>query len=114
MIVVARQVNSALALLYWRVGKRLRQDILKEKRAEYGEEIVPTVSAQLMPEYGESFPKRNLFRMIRFVEAFPEEQIVSTLSRQLDYYFNNLSRMRISISLTRSRILSLLRKAVAP
>lgn len=33
---VARQVNSALVLLYWRVGKRIRQDILKEKRAEYG------------------------------------------------------------------------------
>jgi len=37
---VARQVNSALVLLYWRVGKRIRQDILKEKRAEYGGQIV--------------------------------------------------------------------------
>ena len=37
---VARQVNSALVLLYWRIGKRIRQDILKEKRAEYGEQIV--------------------------------------------------------------------------
>ena len=37
---VARQVNSALVLLYWRIGKRIRQDILKEKRAEYGERIV--------------------------------------------------------------------------
>ncbi len=44
---VARNINSALVMLYWRVGKRIRQDILKEKRAEYGEEIVPTVSAQL-------------------------------------------------------------------
>ena len=31
---VARQVNSAMVLLYWRVGDRIRQDILKEKRAE--------------------------------------------------------------------------------
>jgi len=30
---VARSVNSALVLLYWRVGRRIRQDILKEKRA---------------------------------------------------------------------------------
>jgi len=37
---VARQVNSALVLLYWRIGKRIRQDILKEKRADYGEQIV--------------------------------------------------------------------------
>jgi hypothetical protein len=41
---VARQVNFALVLLYWRMGKRIRQDILKEKRAEYGEKIVATLS----------------------------------------------------------------------
>ncbi len=82
---VARQVNSALVLLYWRVGKRIRQDILKEKRAGYGEEIVPTLSAQLVPELGEGFSKRNLFRMIHFAEVFPDEKIVSTLSRQLGW-----------------------------
>jgi hypothetical protein len=82
---VARQVNSALVLPYWRVGQRIRQDILKEKRAEYGEEIVPTLSSQLVPEFGEGFPKRNLFRMIRFAEVFPIEQIVATLSAQLGW-----------------------------
>jgi len=82
---VARQVNSALVLLYWRVGQRIHQDILKEKRAEYGEEIVPTVSAPLVPEFGEGFSKRNLFRMIRFAEVFPNEQIVATLSQQLGW-----------------------------
>lgn len=44
---VARTVNSALSMLYWKVGQRIRQDILKEKRAEYGEEIVLTLSRQL-------------------------------------------------------------------
>jgi hypothetical protein len=38
----ARQVNSALVTLYWRVGPRLRSDILKAKQAEYGEQIVAT------------------------------------------------------------------------
>jgi hypothetical protein len=45
---VARQVNSALVVLYWRIGQRIREDILKEKRAEYGEQILPTLSAELM------------------------------------------------------------------
>ena len=80
---VARQVNSALVLLYWRVGKRIRQDILKEKRAEYGEEIVPTLSAKLVNEFGTGFAEKNLRRMVQFAEAFPDEQIVVTLSRQL-------------------------------
>ncbi len=47
---VARQVNSALTVLYWRVGKRIRQDILREKRAEYGEEILSTLSRKLVAE----------------------------------------------------------------
>ena len=82
---VARQVNSALVLLYWRVGKRIRQDILKEKRAEYGEQIVPTLSNQLVPEFGSSFSTRNLWHMIRFAEVFPDEKIVNALSTQLGW-----------------------------
>ncbi len=82
---VARQVNSALVLLYWRVGKRIHQDILSEKRAEYGEQIVATLSKQLIEEFGEGWSRYNLSRMIRFAECFPEEQIVATLSQQLGW-----------------------------
>jgi predicted nuclease of restriction endonuclease-like (RecB) superfamily len=82
---VARQVNAALVLLYWRVGKRIRQDILKEKRAEYGEQIVYAVSVQLIKEFGAGFSEKNLRRMVQFAEAFPKEQIVVTLSRQLGW-----------------------------
>ncbi|HXX34368.1 MAG TPA: DUF1016 N-terminal domain-containing protein, partial [Thermodesulfobacteriota bacterium] len=82
---VARQVNSALVLLYWRVGQRIRQDILKEKRAEYGEEIVPTLSSQLSEEFGSNFSTRNLWHMIRFAEVFSDEKIVNALSTQLGW-----------------------------
>ena len=58
-------------------------DILKERRAHYDEKIVSTLSSQLVPELGEGFSKRNIFRMIRFSEAFPDEEIVVTLSQQL-------------------------------
>ncbi len=82
---VALAVNAALALTYWEVGHRIRTEILKEKRAEYGEQIVPTLSAQLVPEFGDGFSARSLFRMIRFAEVFPDRPIVSTLSRQLGW-----------------------------
>ncbi len=82
---VARQVNSALVLLYWRVGQRIRKDLLKERRAEYGEEIVPTVSTQLVQEFGIGFAEKNLRRMVQFADAFPAEEIVVTLSRQLGW-----------------------------
>jgi len=82
---VAITVNAGLTILYWQVGNRIRQDILKEKRARYGEEILPTLSAKLIPEFGSGFSVRNLSRMIRFAEVFPEGKIVSTLSRQLSW-----------------------------
>jgi len=82
---VARQVNSGLVLLYWRMGKRIRQDILKERRAEYGEQILYAVSAQLVKEFGTGFAEKNLRRMVQFAEVFPDEQIVVTLSRQLGW-----------------------------
>ena len=82
---VARQVNSALVLLYWRVGQRIRRDVLKEKRAEYGEEIVATLSQQLVTEFGQGFSEKNLRRMVQFAEVFPDEKIVVALIRQLSW-----------------------------
>ncbi|OGP70492.1 MAG: hypothetical protein A2W09_07865 [Deltaproteobacteria bacterium RBG_16_50_11] len=82
---VARRVNSVLVLLYWRIGQRIRQDILQEKRAEYGEQIVSAVSRELAAEFGTGFSGKNLWHMIRFAEVFPEEEIVSALRRELSW-----------------------------
>ena len=82
---VAATVNSALVMLYWHVGKRIRADVLNNDRAEYGEEIVSTLSTQLAEEFGTGFGRRNLFRMVRFAEVFPDRNIVQTLSAQLSW-----------------------------
>jgi predicted nuclease of restriction endonuclease-like (RecB) superfamily len=82
---VAQAVNSTLVTLYWHVGRRIRQDVVGEGRAAYGEQIVYSLSTQLNAEYGRGFNRPNLFRMIRFAEAFPDENIVSALRRQLSW-----------------------------
>lgn len=82
---VARQVNAALVLLYWRIGNRIRKDILKEKRAEYGGRIVSALGRQLEKEFGRGFDEKSLRHMVRFAEAFPDETIVSALRRQLGW-----------------------------
>jgi predicted nuclease of restriction endonuclease-like (RecB) superfamily len=81
----ARAVNTALVGLYWHIGKRVREDVLGEQRAGYGERIVQTLSAQLTAEYGRGFDRRNLFHMIRFAEVFPDEAIVNALRTQLSW-----------------------------
>jgi len=82
---LATAVNVALTMLYWRIGKRINEEILKGERAEYGEEIVSTLSRQLVLDYGNGFSEKSLRRMIQFAEVFPEEEIVATLSRQLSW-----------------------------
>jgi predicted nuclease of restriction endonuclease-like (RecB) superfamily len=82
---IARTVNAGMALLYWRIGKRIQIEILGNQRAEYGKEIVQSLSAQLTREFGRGFGRRNLFNMIRFAEVFPDPQIVHALSAQLGW-----------------------------
>lgn len=82
---VAVAVNAGLTVLYWRIGKRIKEEVLKSKRAEYGKEIVVTVSRQLVIEYGQGFSVPNLSRMLRLFEYFSDEQIFSTLSKELSW-----------------------------
>ena len=44
---VAIAVNAELTMLYWRVGNRIRQEVLRVARAEYGKKILPALSAKL-------------------------------------------------------------------
>ena len=77
---LAQVVNSALLLLYWQVGQRIRSDVLKSRRATYGDEICSTLSNELAVEFGNGYSRPNLTRMIRFAEVFPNREVVVTLS----------------------------------
>jgi len=82
---VAAAVNAGLTGLYWRVGNRLRAELAAPGRSAYGERVIEGVAAQLEREYGAGFSAKNLRHMIRFAEAFPDEEIVSALRRQLSW-----------------------------
>lgn len=76
---VSVQANSAVTILFWQIGNLINQDILQNKRAEYGKQIVPTLSLQLENKYGRNFEVKNLRRMMQFAEQFIDLQIVVTL-----------------------------------
>ena len=82
---VAVAVNAEITLLYWNIGKRINQEVLNFNRAEYGKQVVATLSSQLTEEYGSGWSEKQLLHCIRFAETFPVEQIVSTLWRQLSW-----------------------------
>jgi predicted nuclease of restriction endonuclease-like (RecB) superfamily len=90
----ATAANAALTMMHWQIGRRIHQDILREKRAEYGEQVVATLGVQLTAEFGRGFGPRNLFRMVRFAEVFPRRQIVSSLMSQLGWtHFLHIIRL---------------------
>ncbi len=82
---VAVSVNRELVLLYWDLGQRIRTETLGETRAEYGEQILPTLSAKLTQEFGNGYSARNLARMIKFAEQFPQRSVVETLSETVSW-----------------------------
>ena len=83
---VAATVNSELTMMYWHIGERINRDVLGNQRAEYGKQIVSTVSRQLQEEYGtKGFDEKNIRRMMQFAQIMPDVQIVVTLSRQLSW-----------------------------
>jgi len=82
---VVVQANSVMNMLFWNVGKRINEDVLHNKRADYGRRIVTTMSTQLTAKYGKNFETKNLRRMMQFAEQFSNVEIVATLSRQLSW-----------------------------
>jgi len=111
-------------------GDRIRREILGERRAEYGAEIVSALGRQLELEFGRGFAEKNLRRMIQFAEVFPDREIVVSLIRQLtwthfialipladrlqrDFYAEMCRLERWSVRALRSRIDSMLYERTA-
>jgi len=82
---IAISVNAEMTMLYWQVGKRISNDILYNKRAEYGKQIVLELSRSMTGEYGKGWSEKQLRHCLRIAEIFPDEVIVSTLRRQLSW-----------------------------
>lgn len=79
------QVNAQMTQLYWQLGHTLQHHMLNNQRAEYAQQWVKQVAKQLTEEYGKGFNEKSLRKMMQFYQAFPEQEIVATLSRQLSW-----------------------------
>ena len=92
---VAFTANAALTMLYWKIGKRINDHILQNTRADYGKQIVVTLSRQLTDSYGKGFDDKNLRRIMQFAQVFYDEKIVTSLMRQLSWsHFTSLITLK--------------------
>jgi len=65
-------VNETLIKRNWLLGMRIQHEVLKDKRAEYGEQVVLVLSKALTMRYGMGFTKTNLYNYIGFYQKWPE------------------------------------------
>ena len=82
---VLATVNQELTLLYWNNGKLIEQDILKNKRAKYGEKVITKLSIKLTSQFGIGWSRQQLWNCLYTVETFSSLKILSTLSRELSW-----------------------------
>lgn len=75
-------VNTELVALYWEIGPRIRTEILKDGRADYGEAVLETLSRRLTQEFGSGFSVGNLRHFVKFAETFSDREKVYALRRQ--------------------------------
>lgn len=82
---VAQTVNSALTMLYWKIGKRINDEVLQNKRADYGTQVILNLSQKLTTNYGKGWSEKQLRHCLRSAETFSEEQILYASRRQLSW-----------------------------
>ena len=70
----ARYVNTALVATYWLMGRRIVEYEQRGKeRAEYGENLLRKISADLTTRFGKGFTERNLEHMRQFYLTYYRE-----------------------------------------
>jgi predicted nuclease of restriction endonuclease-like (RecB) superfamily len=80
---IAQAVNSALVLLYWRIGHRIRTEILKSRRAAYGQEILSTVSKELVASYGNG-------DFLGLKDSYGEQDLEAAILREMERFLLEL------------------------
>jgi hypothetical protein len=66
-----RAVNETLIKRNWLLGMRIQHEVLKDKRAEYGEQVITNLANQLSKRFGRGYKKSNLYLFVSFYQEHP-------------------------------------------
>lgn len=80
---IANYVNTEICMTYWQVGTRIKEDVLFNKRAEYGKQVLQNLSKRLNNRYGKGWGFRTLQHCVRAAYTFSEDEILYATKRQL-------------------------------
>ncbi len=88
-------INSAMIEVYWKIGQRIVEEEQKgEYRAEYGKQLIKTLSVELTSEFGKGFSERSLREFRQFYFYFEDFEKWRTLSAKLNWsHFQRVLRI---------------------
>ncbi|MBQ8192239.1 MAG: DUF1016 family protein [Bacteroidaceae bacterium] len=73
-----RSVNETLIKRNWLLGMRIRHEVLNEKRAEYGEQVIKELAKKLTEIYGKGFSMRSLYNFVNFYQTHGDLFVLKT------------------------------------
>lgn len=82
---IATYLNTEVCMTNWYVGKRIKEDVLYNQRAEYGKQVLKNLSARLTEKYGSGWGYDKLQHCVRAAYTFSEEEIVYATRTQLNW-----------------------------
>jgi len=81
----AAAINAEITLLYWQVGNRIQTEVLQGQRAEYGKQVILTLSQRLTQAYGKGWGERQLHYCTLLAGIFPDREILHTVCSKLSW-----------------------------
>ena len=82
---IATYLNTEVCMTNWYIGKRIKEDVLYNQRAEYGKQVLHNLSVRLTNKYGSGWSEKKLRHCLRVAENFEENEIISAVQRQLNW-----------------------------
>lgn len=82
---VVIKVNTEFVLLNWNIGSKIKNELLKNQKPEYGKQVITKLSKMLMDKYGKGYSYSNLYRMLQINQYFEDFEIFATLSQKLSW-----------------------------
>ena len=65
-------VDETLIKRNWLLGLCIQHEVLKDQRAEYGEQVIKKLAEELTSKYGRGFKKSNLYLFVSFYQSHPD------------------------------------------
>lgn len=93
---VTLSANAAMVLLYWDIGKVILE---RQEKQGWGAKVIDRLSCDLKTSFMDmsGFSPRNLKYMRKFVESWPDREIVQRTVAQIPWR-SNLALLKLSLS----------------